>query len=267
MSKIRRQFEGFEFDLVEEIHPVSDSAGRLLEYEYRLPLGMPANRYAAGPFCRFQIAGPLLDPGVYAIIAEDQLKYIGECSSLSARFGPNGYGRITPRNCHSDGQATNCKVNSLILASAKAAKTITLWFHATASYKEVEAALIKKLRPPWNGKTGLAVRPTPPSGGKEHRRELVHLERASGATAEAFRQALEEQFATATKREGRWVRIRAGDLHKTVGDYPGKNQRMPTCCRVMKSAMLSTDRLIESPPKGAGASLTIEYKLPRGPEN
>jgi hypothetical protein len=178
-----------------------------------------------------------------------------------------GYGLISARKCHSDGQATNCKINSLILESAKYGKTIALWFHAALSCKVIESELINKLRPPWNGQIGRDIRSTVASGAKKYREVFTNPDARSFATAEIFQKALEEHFASALKRGDRWVRIRAGDLHKTVGDYPGKNQRMPTCCRVMKSAMRPADRLIESPPKGAGASLTIEYTLPRKSES
>jgi hypothetical protein len=38
---------------------------------------------------------------------------------------------------------------------------------------------------------------------------------------------------------------------------------MPQCCRAMRVAMSDGDVVIESPPKGTGANLVIEYHLPR----
>ncbi len=38
---------------------------------------------------------------------------------------------------------------------------------------------------------------------------------------------------------------------------------MPTCCSVMKQMMQSVDRVVAQPPNGLGASLRIEYVLPR----
>ena len=57
------------------------------------------------------------------------------------------------------------------------------------------------------------------------------------------------------------IQVNSGELHRLVGDYPGKNHRMPVCCSVMRNAMKSDDRIISKPPKGQGATLTIEYKL------
>jgi hypothetical protein len=81
-------------------------------------------------------------------------------------------------------------------------------------------------------------------------------------TARNFQHALEQEFANATRHGELSVKIRAGDLHKTVGGYPG-NHRMPTCCSVMRQVMVAGDIIVAEPERGAGASLTILYKLPR----
>jgi 5-methylcytosine-specific restriction protein A len=49
-----------------------------------------------------------------------------------------------------------------------------------------------------------------------------------------------------------------------VGGYPGENHRMPVCCEVMRSTMAPGDQVVETPPSGKGAALTIRYRLPRG---
>jgi hypothetical protein len=38
---------------------------------------------------------------------------------------------------------------------------------------------------------------------------------------------------------------------------------MPNCCRAMHAEMRGTDEVRFAPPGGAGASLTICYRLPR----
>jgi 5-methylcytosine-specific restriction protein A len=38
---------------------------------------------------------------------------------------------------------------------------------------------------------------------------------------------------------------------------------MPMCCQVMAEAARATDTVLHRPPKGQGASLEIEYRLPR----
>jgi 5-methylcytosine-specific restriction protein A len=57
--------------------------------------------------------------------------------------------------------------------------------------------------------------------------------------------------------------VNAGELHRGLGGYPGPDQRMPACCAAMRSAMRAGDIVLSEPPKGAGASLTVRYRLPR----
>jgi tetratricopeptide (TPR) repeat protein len=57
--------------------------------------------------------------------------------------------------------------------------------------------------------------------------------------------------------------IESGDLHRQVGGYPGPNHRMPICCEVMYGMMQQGDQILYAPPKGRGASLKIQYQLPR----
>lgn len=58
---------------------------------------------------------------------------------------------------------------------------------------------------------------------------------------------------------GDHIDIRSGDIHETVGGYPGPDHRMPVCCEVMYSIMKGDDIVIASPPKGKGANLVIRY--------
>ncbi len=61
----------------------------------------------------------------------------------------------------------------------------------------------------------------------------------------------------------KYVDVSSGDLHTRVGGYPGRDHRMPLCCRVMRSNMKSIDQILDEPPSGQGATLLIRYRLPR----
>lgn len=78
-----------------------------------------------------------------------------------------------------------------------------------------------------------------------------------------FQEKLLRIFRESQKGRNHYIDVNSGDLHRSVGGYPGRNHRMPLCCDVMKKSMESGDRILEEPPKGRGASLTIRYKLPR----
>ena len=223
-----RNVGSHQFNFVGVVEPALDDTGRIVEYMHTLHSKVRPNRYAGGPFCRFRLNGAPTRSGVYAITAADDLQYIGECEDLAARFGSSGYGAISARNCHSDGQATNCKVNSLVLSAAKSGQVVGIWFFETANRKTVEAELLALLDPPWNGATPrtLTVNVVPKT-----RKSMT-----AAPTADDFRSALEKEFANAVAARQPKVRIRAGDLHHKVGGYPGGNHRMPVCCEVMRVA-------------------------------
>ena len=66
------------------------------------------------------------------------------------------------------------------------------------------------------------------------------------------------------KEAGReYIDVRAGDLHRKVGGYPGPDHRMPLCCDVMRRLMGPEDVVLEEPPSGYGANLVIRYYLSR----
>ncbi len=143
----------YTFDKVCTILVERDSAGGVREFmpqaQYRNRNGLPINRYGHGPFCRFRIPSDQRFEGVYVLTIDRQVMYIGECIDLSSRYN-SGYGTISPRNCFSGGQQTNCRVNNLIYNAAKAEQRIELWFRRTANRKAIEFELINTLRPKWN---------------------------------------------------------------------------------------------------------------------
>ncbi len=59
------------------------------------------------------------------------------------------------------------------------------------------------------------------------------------------------------------IDVNSGELHRSLGGYPGTNHRMPVCCDAMYREMRVGDQVLSAPAKGKGASLTIQYLLPR----
>ncbi len=78
-----------------------------------------------------------------------------------------------------------------------------------------------------------------------------------------FQSKMEFIFETVTSLGLSFIYLRSGDLHRSVGGYPGPDHRMPVCCDVMYHALCDEDEIIEKPPKGKGANLVIKYVLPR----
>lgn len=78
-----------------------------------------------------------------------------------------------------------------------------------------------------------------------------------------FQRALEEILREHDRQGEICADVKAGELHRRLGGYPGPGNRMPTCCDLMKENMEPGDEILNEPPKGRGASLRIRYKLPR----
>ena len=110
------------------------------------------NAYGDLAYSTFSIADPaaLAARGVYTYYAGSDLKYIGRCKDAMKKRINQGYGKIHPKNCFRDGQATNCHLNALITAATAA---VTLWLCRMDNGVEIEtleADLISCYAPPWN---------------------------------------------------------------------------------------------------------------------
>ncbi|NIN92578.1 hypothetical protein GTO36_06275 [bacterium] len=82
-------------------------------------------------------------------------------------------------------------------------------------------------------------------------------------TAKDFQSELDSIFASAQQEGKSFIEVKSGDLHRSVGGYPGPNHRMPLCCGVMKRNMKPGDQILQQPPSGEGATLIIRFELPR----
>lgn len=143
----------FVFKKICNISLDREAGGSIKEFmpqsRYKNQKGLSLNNYGHGPFCKFKIPRNLNDSGVYAIVINDEIKYIGKCVNLSSRFN-NGYGNISPRNCFAGGQETNCRINNQILHEAIQGNEISLWFFETEDYKSIEDILLSSNNPDWN---------------------------------------------------------------------------------------------------------------------
>ena len=143
---------GFQFEYVGQILPVKNNesvVSFMPQGRYMNGGNLKRHDYGDGPFCKFTIPGNLQTSGVYLILVDEVVLYVGETRKFSARFN-NGYGNISPRNCFIGGQMTNCRVNNLIYVAAIDGQSISIYFHKTPDYKTVESKLRVDLKPPWN---------------------------------------------------------------------------------------------------------------------
>ncbi|NQU75088.1 MAG: GIY-YIG nuclease family protein [Planctomycetes bacterium] len=153
-KRIDLELLGHAFKFISYIDPARGDDGAILEFmpqaRYRNARGLKLNVNGHGPFCRFVMRGAPPTSGVYSLALNGQVVYVGKCVSLARRFGPTGYGLISPKNCFEGGQSTNCKVNYLTLQATRSGSRVEVWFHETAAPEPIEAKLIEWLQPRWN---------------------------------------------------------------------------------------------------------------------
>ena len=150
---MKLQFGAYVFTCISEIQPERNYDGQVKslmpQSRYLNADHLELNQYGAGPFCRFKIPNHYEQCGVYALVCDGQVMYIGECVNLSRRFNM-GYGIINPRNSFVGGQETNCRINHLILQTTQASKDLSLWFYPTEEHKKIEEELLRTMNTPWN---------------------------------------------------------------------------------------------------------------------
>lgn len=110
------------------------------------------NRYGDLSYSTFPISDPsvLRARGVYAHYSGGDLMYIGRCKDSTRNRVNQGCGRIHPKSCFRDGQATNCHLNALITDTAT---DVTLWLCQLDNDRHIdvlERGLIEQYAPPWN---------------------------------------------------------------------------------------------------------------------
>ncbi len=143
----------YSFDLICEIVPLTDANGEPAldspHKRYKNNL-RSLHKFGSGPFCEFRIRKDTYNKtGVYLIVIDGRLKYIGKCEDLRKRFN-SGYGQISPRACFQGGQSTNCRINSLLLDGFRQKKKVFLYFLETSNSEEIERIIIRDRKPPWN---------------------------------------------------------------------------------------------------------------------
>jgi len=145
------------FEHVCEIIPNLDDEGNAIEIfpqsRYLNKKNLRLHKDGKGPFCKFTIdrkySGKI---GVYVILVNDDIQYVGECEDLFKRH--YGYGNISPKNCFQGGRTTNCRINSTILSQFKLKKSIQLYFLETNDRFKIEHELIINQNPVWNKTSG-----------------------------------------------------------------------------------------------------------------
>jgi len=110
------------------------------------------NKYGDKTYCHFKINDEFYghEKGIYTYFIDSNLKYIGRSLDPFKKRVNYGYGKIHPKNCYIDGQATNCHLNYLITKVKYIIKFAVLTLNNYDEIKNIEKELIFQYKPEWN---------------------------------------------------------------------------------------------------------------------
>ncbi len=142
-----------------------DAAGAVVEVRFPENDGRELHAYGDGPFCRFDIRRRDRRGGVFVILEDDVVVFVDRTKNLDERFGYGrrpGYRAISAQMCWPDGPAGLCRINTLILKSAKAGKTLSVRFapasDCTIPVRQVEERLTEEHDPVWGTRADTRAR-------------------------------------------------------------------------------------------------------------
>lgn len=257
-----KELNNYDFEFVENIFPIIDKKDSIREFfpqnGYKNEKNLELNKYGTGAFCKFSIHPKWSGvSGVYAIYVDENLVYIGQCIDLAKRFNM-GYGSISPRNCYEHGQSTNCKINKLILESAKDNKTISLYFYKTERFLQIEDELIKVYNPQYNdmlkNNSLENNKITEQRIVKQNSTEIIN----NNPSVEQVREHIRNKLLNAIKQGLKELVLISGKIHKELK----MNDAKPTVCSAMRTLGCEYKfDVLEIPPKGNGSRLILKYEL------
>lgn len=256
---------GYDFEYVQDLLPVLNKDGSVKEFApqegYINSGNLPFHKYGDGTFCRFSIHPKWAGiSGVYVFFINDELKYVGQALDLLQRFNV-GYGNISPRNCYIGGQSTNCKINKLVLKEFKKGQRISVYFHITNNFNEVEEKLIKHFIPPYNTALRNNIEKNHNYILKKTQTKIYPQSKTKpngNPSVDEVRKFIESRLLLAKAEGHDSLIIQSGKIHNQLGMI----NAMPTVCSAMRTLHINVKyEIIEQPPKGNGSRLIFKYIL------
>jgi hypothetical protein len=83
-------------------------------------------------------------------VVDEKLVYLGRCRDNYDKRINRDYGKIYPKNCFLDGQATNSHLNFLINRYRNEVEFYVYPMNDDTQIKELEKQLILRFQPTWN---------------------------------------------------------------------------------------------------------------------
>ncbi len=150
----------------------------------------------------------------------------------------------------------------MVFNASKAGKTISLYFHKTHNFDEVERKLIAKYKPRYNS----SLKGDSPCIEKRRKRSIKGASKCC-VSASAFgkkvwgKSEVAEYISSMMKNEkekgNSELIIVSGEIHKALK----LSNRMPTVCSAMRSLIREDDIVLHTTPSGNSSTIKILYKL------
>lgn len=146
-----------------------DADGTVLTHSPLAGMAAVEQRYPAwalGPFGRIEPENDLPSaPGVYALVTQGTVRYVGGSSDLARTFGQrSGLGDISRRDAQNPRREEHCRLNRLVTAEARAGITVDLYVLAS----EPPRGLARLVRRPGDDVHAIAAELAATSKGSWH---------------------------------------------------------------------------------------------------
>ena len=146
---------GYQFENLGDVEVERDEGGVPTTHVPEAPADEPSgtwlHAYGHGPFCTLAPPEMPWTGGVYAIVVDGDVKYVGQSADVTRQFGQSGFGSICRANCRDGrGQQTNCRINNLVLGATQDGLAVVLWLHRACDRNRVKREIVSALAPEWN---------------------------------------------------------------------------------------------------------------------
>lgn len=130
---------------------VHDRRGRVYRHEPLAGMAAVEHRYpewARGPFGLVEPERELpSEPGLYALVEQGVVRFVGAAVDLRRAFGPRGIGEVRRRDCDDARREDALRVNAGVVAAAMAGRTVDLYLTVTGRTTRMDRFLARDTAP------------------------------------------------------------------------------------------------------------------------
>lgn len=130
---------------------VHDRRGRVYRHEPLAGMAALEHRYPAWARGPFGLVEPERDlpaaPGLYALVEQGVVRFVGAATDLHRAFGPRGVGEIRRRDCDDPRREGDLRANAGVVAAAMGGRTVDLYLMVTGRTTRMDRFLARDTAP------------------------------------------------------------------------------------------------------------------------